>query len=284
MKRVRIIVALLIAFGFVACDDESFNEETIDAQVAEADIASEQSADATYEEIDDIVEEGILIAPGNGRTEMGRGESLRCAEVTHDEGNKTIEIVFDETCAGAGGHVKSGKVIITYNDRRYVPGSFRMVTFENFFFDSVQVEGTRTITNISESLESEVIFNTKTEGGKLTFPDGSFITREADHTRTWERADSPVRDVIRLTGNARGIRRDGVSYTSEITSELIFQASCISSGTARVPVSGVKEINWSGNLLIADFGEGDCDNLATFTMNGSSVEQEINPRGHRRRR
>ncbi|MEL6557955.1 MAG: hypothetical protein AAFQ94_07215 [Bacteroidota bacterium] len=284
MKRVRIIAALLIAFGFVACNDESFNEETIDAQVAEADIASEQSADATFEEIDDIVEEGILIAPGNGRAEMGRGESLQCAEVSHDEENKIIEIVFDGTCEGAGGHVKSGKVIITYNDRRYVPGAFRSVTFENFFFDSVQVEGTRTITNVSESFESAVMFNTKMEGGKLTFPDGSFITREADHTRTWERANTPVRDVVRLTGSASGTRRDGVSYTSEITTELVFQASCIASGTARVPVSGVKEINWGENTLTVDFGDGSCDNLASVTLNGTTVEKEINPRGHRRRR
>lgn len=284
MKRVRIIIALLIAFGFVACNDEEFNEDTIDAQVAEADISSEQSADATYEEIDDIVEEGILIAPDNGRVEMGRGESLRCAEVSHDAENKIIEIVFDGTCEGAGGHVKKGKIIITYSDRRYVPGAFRSVTFEDFFFDSVQVEGKRTITNVSESIESALMFNIKTEGGKLSFPDGTFISREADHTRTWERAESPARDVVRLTGSASGTRRDGVSYTSEITTELVFQASCIASGTAKVPVSGVKEINWDENSLVVDFGDGSCDNIATVTLNGVTVEKEINPRGHRGRR
>ena len=284
MKRVRIIAATLIAFSFIACNEEDLNEESIDAQVTEADISSEQSADATYEEIDDIVEEGILIAPDNGRSEMGRGESLRCAEVSHDEENKIIEIVFDGTCEGAGGHVKSGKVIITCNDRRYIPGSFRSVTFEDFFFDDVQVEGTRTITNISESIESAIVFNIKTEGGKLTFPDGTFISREADHTRTWERATSPLNDVVRLIGNASGVRRDGVAYTSDITTELVFQASCIASGTARIPVSGVKELNWNDNSLIVDFGDGTCDNLASFTLNGVTVEKEVNPRGHRNRR
>lgn len=284
MKRVRIIAALLIAFSFVACNEEDLNEQTIDTQVTEADISSEQSADATFEEVDDIVEEGILVAPAGGRIEMGRGESLSCAEVSHDEENKTIEIVFDGSCEDPGGHVKSGKIIITYNDRKYVPGAFRKVTFEDFFFDSVQVEGTRTITNVSESTESAPKFNITLEGGKISFPDGTFISREADHTRTWFRAESPVGDVITLIGNANGVKRDGVAYTSEITTELVFKTVCISSGTARIPTSGVKELSWNDNLLVVDFGDGTCDNLADFTLNGTSVEKEINPRGHRRRR
>lgn len=284
MKKIRIISALLIAMAFVACDDENLDEAAFDAQIEESDISSEQSADATYEEIDDIVEYSLLELPSAGRTANDRDGSLKCAEISHNEDTKTIEVLFDGTCEGPEGNVKSGKLIITYNERRYVPGSFRKVTFEDFYFNDVQVEGTRTITNISETSEDAPAFNILLEGGKLTFADGTSISRNADHTRTWLRADNPANDVVTITGEANGIRRDGTAYSSEITSPITFQRSCIASGTGRIPASGVKVLDWNDNTLSVDFGDGTCDNLAVFSLNGDSMEREINPRGLRRRR
>jgi len=281
MKRVRIIAVILIALSAVACDDESLNEESIDAQLAEADISSEESAESTYEEIDDVVEQSILIVPSLGRSEMQRDESIICAEISHDEENQVIEIFFDGTCQDQNGHVKKGTIIITYNDRKYVPGAFRTVTFEDFYYDSIQVEGTRTVMNISETTEDAPKFNITMVGGKLTFPDGTFISRDADHVRTWVRGATPVADVVTLKGSASGIKRDGTAYTAEITTELVFKRICRVSGTARIPVAGIKEISWNDNLLVVDFGTGECDRLVTYTLNGESSEKEVSPRGYR---
>ena len=284
MKRVKIISAILIAMAFVACNDENLNDSAFEAKISESDISSEQSADATYEEIDDMVEYSILEVNSAGRSENERDESLRCAEISHDEVNKIIEVLFDGSCEGPRGNVKSGKIIITYNEKRYVPGAFRQVTFEDFYFNDVQVEGTRTITNVSETSESAPAFNITLENARLTFSDGTSISRSASHTRTWLRAENPVNDIVTITGEANGIRRDGTAYNSEITSPVTFKRACTDEGTARIPVSGVKEISWDGNTLIVDFGDGTCDDEATFTYNGNATEREINPRGLRRRR
>ncbi|MEL7144981.1 MAG: hypothetical protein AAFO69_01330 [Bacteroidota bacterium] len=282
MKRVRIIAAFLIALSVIACNEEETTSTAIDVQVSEADLESEESATSTYEEIDDVVEQSMLDIPSSGRGIHNRDESISCAEISHDEENNTIEVVFDGSCEGPGGHVKSGKIIITYNDARYVPGAFRRVEFEDFYFDDVQVEGVRTITNVAETSEDAPTFNITLAGGRLTFADGTSITRDADYTRTWERAANPFNDQVTLTGGASGVRRDGTEYTSEITSPLVFKRSCRMVGTARIPVSGTKEIAWDGNLLETDFGDGTCDRLASVTLNGETTEVELNPRGHKK--
>ena len=284
MNRVRIIAAFLIALSVIACNDEETTSTAIEAQISEADIESEESATSTYEEIDDIVEQSILEIPSAGRGFNGRDESISCAEITHDEENQIIEVTFDGTCEGPRGHIKSGKIIITYNDAKYVPGAFRRVEFEDFYFDSVQVEGVRTVTNVSETTEDAPMFNITLVGGKITFADDTFISRDADHTRTWNRAANPIDDEVTLTGSASGVRRDGTAYTSEITTPLVFKRSCRVSGTARIAVSGVKEINWGDNSVVTDFGDGTCDRLVSVTLNGETTEVELNPRGHRRRR
>ena len=284
MKRVRIIAALVIVLSVIACNDEETTSTTIEAQISEADIESEESATSTYEEIDDIVEQSILEVPSAGRGVNSRDESISCAEISHDEENQIIEVTFDGTCIGPRGHIKSGKIIITYNDARYVPGAFRRVEFEDFYFDSVQVEGVRTVTNVSETTEDAPMFNITLVGGKITFADGSSISRDSDHTRTWERAANPVNDQITLTGSASGSRRDGTTYTSEITTPLVFKRACRASGSSRIAVSGVKEITWNDNLVVTDFGDGTCDRLVSVTVNGETREIQLNPRGHRRRR
>ena len=192
MKRVRIIAVFLIALSVIACNDEEVTSTSIDAQISEADIETEESATSTYEEIDDIVEQSILEVPSLGRGFNNRDESISCAEISHGEENQVIEVTFDGTCEGPRGHVKSGKIIITYNEAKYVPGAFRRVEFEDFFFDSVQVEGVRTVTNVSETTEDVPQFNITLVGGRISFPDGTSITREADHTRTWNRASNPI--------------------------------------------------------------------------------------------
>ncbi|MGB3465325.1 MAG: hypothetical protein WBA74_08645 [Cyclobacteriaceae bacterium] len=283
MKRVKIIFTLLIVMAFVACNDENLNDSAIDAQIAAADISSEQSAEATYEEVDDMVEQSMLTIPSFGKVDRDRDASITCAEISHDEAGKTIELLFDGTCEGPEGNIKSGKIIITYNERRYVPGAFRKVTFDDFYVNDIKIEGARTITNVSETSEDSPTFTIEMENGKVIFSDGTFISRNANHTRTWIRAENPLDDLVTITGQASGIKRDGTSYTSEITSAITFKRACRASGTARFPVSGVKEITAGENVLSIDFGDGSCDNEASFTLNGNTIEKEIQPRGLRRR-
>ncbi len=274
MKKL-FILAILSAFIFSSCsDDESnFGEEIAE----ELDVDSEAALESNFEDIDTMVEAGMLTLEEGGRIQ--RDVILDCATVEKDTVNKVVTIDYGDGCTGPRGRVRKGKVIIEYNERRLIPGAFRIVTLEDFFIDSVQVEGTRTLTNTSAELSDSPEFTVTLVGGKLTFPDETFATREANHTRTWIRANNPLEDETQVEGGASGSRRDGVSYSIEILERLVYKRACRQDGVF-IPVQGVKQITSGDDVGIIDFGDGRCDNLVTITINGGEpFTKEINHRG-----
>ncbi len=271
MKNLLFLMSLLMLIGFSACnDDEGSIQET------EVDVDSEASIESTFEDVDNIAEAG-MDDNTSGRTEGERDALLGCAEVTRDDETNTITIDFGDGCTGPNGRVRTGRIIIVHDGRRFQPGAFRTITFDNFTVDTIKVEGTRTVKNISDSTSASPVFEISLTGGKLTFPDGTTATREATWTRTWERALNPLEDITRVDGSASGTNREGVEYSVDITQELVYDRGCRLSGIF-IPVSGVKVFTAGENVVTIDYGDGNCDNLVTVTRNGETVEKEINIR------
>ena len=276
MKKLLFIT--VIAFGVLtSCSDE----ETVGSQdiVEEMDLDAEASLDSNYEDVDLIVEAGMETLAPAGRIESD--EILDCATVTHDEVNKTVTIDYGDGCEGPGGRIRAGKILISYSDHRLIPGAFRETTFEDFTIDGVQVEGTRRVENISASLDDNPTFSITLTGGKLTFEDETTATRSSARVRTWLRGANPLTDEAEVEGNASGSRRDGVSYSMEITERLIYKRSCWARGVF-IPVAGVKVFTSGDNVAIVDYGDGECDYEVTISINGGEpITKTINPRGRR---
>lgn len=264
--NICVLMIGLLAFVAACSDDESSSPATVD-------VASESAIDEAFEEIDVITEAGMTIENANGRTAED-DETLVCSTVTRDPDNNMITIDFGDGCEGRGGRVRSGKIIITYSDRRYIPGASRTVTFENFFIDGAQIEGTRTMANVSASENDNPRFNITLVGGRVTFEDGSTATREANHTRTWMRSGSPLTDESTLEGSASGVDRDGNTYSITITSPLVYKRACHAERVF-IPVQGVQEILKGDNTGSIDYGDGTCDNIVTVTVNGVTETKEI---------
>ena len=277
MKKLLFITA--IAFGLLTSCSE---EETVGSQdiVEELDIDSEASLESSFEDVDLIVEAGMeTIAPVSGRVD--RDEILDCATITHDEVNQTITIDYGDGCEGPGGRTRAGVIRISYSDRRLIPGAFRETTFEGFSVDGVQVEGTRRVENISASLDDSPTFSITLTGGMLTFEDETTATRASSRVRTWMRAANPVNDQTEVEGSANGIRRDGVSYSMEITERLVYKRACWARGVF-IPVSGVKVFTSGDDVAVVDYGDGTCDYDVTVSINGGEpFTKTINPRGRR---
>ncbi len=277
MKKLLFITAIVFGVLTSCTDDEGLGSQDI---VEEIDLDSEASLESSYEDVDLIVEAGMETLAPAGRVD--RDEILDCAAITHDEENKTITIDYGDGCEGPGGRIRAGKILISYSDHRLVPGAFRETTFEGFSVDGVQVEGTRRVDNISESLDDNPTFSITLTGGKLTFEDETTVTREASRVRTWIRASNPANDTTEVTGNANGSRRDGVSYTMEITERLVYKRSCWARGVF-IPVSGVKVFTSGDNVAVVDYGDGECDYEVTISINGGEpFTKIIRPRGRRR--
>ncbi|WP_420581131.1 hypothetical protein [Reichenbachiella sp.] len=110
-------------------------------------------------------------------------DSGDCVTVTEDAATNTKIIDFGEDgCVGRDGRVRTGKIIITHEGERDVPGFKRTITLENFSVDTIGVEGTRVLTYVSGT-DIEKEYNVSLTGGKLSFPDNTEATRESTRTR-----------------------------------------------------------------------------------------------------
>ncbi|MDH3709172.1 MAG: hypothetical protein OER04_04755 [Cyclobacteriaceae bacterium] len=273
----RVLFLLVFAFflGLTSCDDQ--DEAPLQNAISDADVedvATEEQLETTFEDIDlisveanDRTEDGDL----GGREQMDETDMLtRCATITHDKEAKTITIDFGDGCEGPDGKIRSGIIFISYTKRMFIPGAVLTITLENYTVNGLAIEGSKTITNVSEDLQDNVSFNKVLTGGKITWPDGTYATRDSDKTFTWYRASNPLLDEVHVTGVANGQTRRGVVYDMEILSTIIWKRSCRVRGIC-VPVQGLKLFTIVDHPdVLVDFGDGECENQITITKSGES--------------
>jgi len=271
-------LAVVIAIFNTSCQEENENPNQLtDAEIAIAE--NETAVESAFEDLDDIAYESLFYADAGGRIAVNEDSPLACAERTHDIENKTITIDFGDGCEGPHGRVRSGKIIITYTDRMFVPGAVISMTFEDYYSDDRKIEGTRTRTNISESENDFLRFRIALENGKITWEDGTFATRDA----LWEvsriRTPNPINDERIRTGSANGLNREGLTYMVTITNPIVWKRGCLPRKRVMIPVEGtkVREVEGRGSCTI-DYGDGTCDNLVTITKDGNTKEVEIKRR------
>ncbi len=271
---------VIMTFMISGCDKQ--DETDIDATGEFSETFDNEVVDGYFEDTDDIVFEmndGTNFT--NGRISRDDNAISRCAEVTHDTDNKTITVDFGEGCEGPGGKIRSGKIIITYTDRKNVAGSIWVYTLEDFTVNGIELEGTKTITNITEE-EGNSTFHKVLENGKATWPDESFATREMDKTFTWIKSEDPADSEFHVDGSANGTSKNGGSYEMEILETLIFKRACRRAGV-HVAIAGIKSVVRGDDEATIDFGDGECDNLVTVTKNGVTEEVDLTD-GRRNRR
>ncbi|MEQ8303431.1 MAG: hypothetical protein RIB47_08575 [Cyclobacteriaceae bacterium] len=284
-----LIVALMVFFS--ACNEDGGIDLTVDDS---ASVENEATTDSYFEETDDLAL--IAVASddatktggkvGTGGRKIGINDfRLACDGVevtievaddsTPESPKGTITIDFGDGCEDARGNVRKGIIIINYEGRRFLPGSVIVTTFEGYEINGVKIEGKRTVTNVSGSLEEFPKFNIVVENGKATWPDGTFATREANRTREWIRAVNPLNDEWSVTGTAAGTNRNGTVYTMEVKEALVYKRECAVLNRIFMAVKGVKVLQVGDRVITIDYGDGECDRIVKVTINGESREVEV---------
>lgn len=257
---------------FQACSDENQFDKAMESNTDEL-YSDDIDADSNFEEIEDLsmaAMEHDFNGTG-GRSE--RDARFECATLTESLNGdvKVITVDFGEGCEGPNGHVRKGVILISITGDHREIGAIHSTELVDFYIDSLQIEGKSIKTNISESVDSAPKFSIVLTNGKITWPDGSYASREAEHIRTIFRSGNPSEDEMQLEGTVNGVNKEGVQYQVEIIEPLVFKRSCM----GKIPVSGTKEHTLNDELAAIDFGDGQCDNLATVTKNGITTEIEI---------
>ena len=217
---------------------------------------------------------------------LGRVTACYTVTVTHLTSASLfpVRIVIDfgtQGCLGPDGHLRRGKIIAEYTNRLIVPGAVASTTFENFYFDSIKVQGTHKITNTSSPTNTQPLsrsFKVEVINAKLTRPNGNYIEWNSTKTVTQIEGlitpDRPIDDIFRIEGTSRGRALRGnllVAWESSTIEPLIKRFLCrwIVKGKIRtVRVNSAANSPW---IAVLDFGNGTpppCDNQATLTVNG----------------
>jgi hypothetical protein len=203
--------------------------------------------------------------------ERGGGNPCPVVTFAQPEGTwpNTITIDYGDGCTRPDGRVLKGIIVVNQTAEIRTAGAVRVVTFENFFVDDVQVEGTKTWTNNGLDAAGRFSYTKTATDMKLSFPDDTQTTWNATHTNTLtEGADTPTHldNVWSITGNAAGVNRRDQTFSATITEPLIKRASC------RWISEGVTVFTRENRTSTLDFGDGTCDRFGSLTLpNGNTI-------------
>jgi hypothetical protein len=270
--KIFLMIAALAMFSFTSCNKESeIDQTTLD--LADDDVVS----DAVFEDVFNTVDHADIILDNYQKGSYAKSNALSdsCPSVTIDHPDdavwpKTITIDFGTLCTGLYENTRSGKIIIEVTGPRLETGSKKTVTFDNYYFNGIKVEGTKVHENIGYNSNQNVVFSVTLTDGKLTLPDGKIIERSFEHQREWI-AGLFTRNIwddeCLITGTATGVTLKGVSYSHTITTALYWKRVC------KFVVSGVVKIEREEfEPVEINYGEGECDAIAVVSMGGESKE------------
>ena len=285
-KTFNLFLVLAIAFTVFSCSKNDSGSSAITAEEAKMNA----QIDLANDDVSDIVEgqfDATTSNSTNGRsTEVASQNLPACATVTRvpafgtvltsgDLVTKTID--FGTTgCAMPNGNVLKGQIIMSFTFNPGATSHTINYEFVNFFHNAIEFDGNKTFTR-TLSVETAnspshpiVVMNMDMTA---TFPNGNVFTRVGTRTREIvEGYSTPAilaDNVYQVTGNWTTTYPNTTVQTSTITTPLLVKFSCIAVNKPLL-VQGVITFMRNGNTATLDYGTGDCDNLAVFTINGNS--------------
>ncbi len=179
---------------------------------------------------------------------------------------KSIIVDFGTGFTSANGALRKGRILIKLSDMVRKNGSTAIILFDNYFVNGYKKEGTITWTNTNTATAKG--WQRKTTNGKTTTPDGEYWlyegVRDAVQIAGASTPNTLLDDTFLITGNQTVTNALGKTRNCFITEALEKKLACenITAGKLRVEASN--------HTAVIDFGNGNCDKLATVSINGNN--------------
>jgi len=268
-----IAAAMIVALFSCQKDTSLIDDETLN--LADDDAVTE----AIFEDVYSTADNASIIAEDMAKSEDSKSIAVvvtdSCPTITVTRPGsavwpKTITVDYGTGCEGLNENVRKGKIIIELTGPRLQEGAKRTVTFVDYYFNDIKVEGTKVLETIGFNASQHFVVSVTLTGGKLILPDGKTIERTVDHEREWIAGLSTRNiwdDECLVTGSASGVDIAGVEYSNTIVTALHWTRAC------RFIVSGVVSIERGDTApVMLDFGSGDCDARAVVSRGDESKE------------
>ncbi|OWP85152.1 hypothetical protein BWK59_01480 [Flavobacterium davisii] len=279
MRTKNFIIALCSTFALLISCNKDENENLYTPEITKDDMSASVKTDAFVEDLSTVVLEQLGELNLAARMTSTERQTPSCATVSitpqapYTSGqtiSKTID--FGSTgCSMPNGNALKGKIIIKFTYQPKATSHTITYTFENFSHNNVKVEGTRTITitrgtsaaNPNEHLIFKIDLNLTVtlENGKILKITGTKTREIIQGQNTPELSDN----VYQITGNWETVFPSGTVRLAKITSPLIVKSNCfyITKG-----IVSYRKLDKTAAVL--DFGNGECDDKATLTVNGQN--------------
>lgn len=282
----QFILGLGLAISLFSCSKDDNEERTITSEEA----AVNSKIDLANDDVSDLVEEqesSTYANSVNGKSEDPSFSAFStCATISRVPAfgepitpgttvTKTIDF-GSVGCTLSNGNVVKGKILISFVYQPEATSHTITYTFDNFYHNGIKFVGTKTFTRVmsvaTDTSPSHPIVTMNMEL-TATFPNGNVYTRVGQRIREiisgYNTPAVLLDNIYKVTGSWTTTYPNASDLVSTITTPLNVKMSCI---TPQKPllVSGVITFNRNGNTATLDYGDGGCDNLAVYTINGNS--------------
>ena len=288
MKKIaKFLAPIFVLVAFFGCEKD--NVTSTDSLTSDDALVSAK-IDMASDDVSNIVDQ--LFDNINGSTIAYRGVNndnsvfSNCATITRvpafgtaitpgTQVTKTID--FGTTgCQLNNGNIVKGKIIISFVFQPTAVSHTVTYTFDNFYHNNIKFVGTKTFTRTMTAATATTAPHpivTMLLDMTITMPNGDVYTRVGSRTREMiEGFDTPqvfADNIYKITGNWNTTHPNGSVQTATITTPLRARMSCLA---VNKPLLVLGVITFVKNNVTAtlDYGNGDCDNTAVFTVNGNS--------------
>lgn len=272
MKIKTLVLGTALAMFVLSCSQDDSNNPS---GLNEAKVSSK--IDMATEDIAKIVEDqySLQANPGAGRTTQDFNQentlpSCATVTVTLTETTWTRTVTFDN-CTLPNGNVLDGTVIASGSLNFDTPSYTINYSFVDFHHNNILIEGNKTVVRTVQSTAALATAHpvaTMAIDLTATFPNGNSYHRVGNRVREMiEGFGTPLLwadNVFLITGNWTTAFPNG-TQSSTITTPLRVEVGCPHI------VSGEISIVRNDTTAILNYGNGDCDNQATLTINGNTV-------------
>ena len=280
MKKVNLTTKMILAvtvfaFAFFGCsNNEAVEIEALELEQDVSEVVLSSEIDETSEAMDDIA---LDVYETQQASEFNRNPPNYnvpdCVTITVVIEQHFREITIDFGTEGCliRGNVLKGKIILSFEANPEAQEILITKTLEDFYFNDKNIIGVKTILKERSNENGNPQF-TKTVDITVIWPNGAEATRVGTKVREWvEGHGSGVwsDNVFEITGNWTSTFRNGNSHSYEVVIPLRREVICY------YFVSGSVDIERTDFSGVLDYGEGDCDNLATFTNDNGNVREII---------
>jgi len=267
-KRIALLFSATIILFLMSCETDK--EETVDVNFSAENTTRAAQTDNVAEGTLNIMENAYVENeefPNPGRNISMFPSCTIITIITNGNGG-TIILDFGDSCQLNNGAIVSGKINLVFG--AIISGTRTInYTFENYTYNGNGVSGGgeifRQIANSNGNPQSTV-----NESIIISFPNTNF-TAARDGFRVVEWVEGVGSgtwsdNVYEISGNWVTNFSNGFYRTGEVTQVLVRKLSCpyLVSGKLLIEQENlVGEFNW---------GNGECDNLATLTINGREYQ------------